>query len=260
MRDLVDRGFAFKRDRENPCLEIGYIGKTRGQVRDMDVSHVQRPLTLNVSAGVASTHSLSRVAYESAAAAGRNTSTMEAGFEAVVEPRSRTQEGHRRSDVRRFSNEEMINVYNEIERDMNELKNNIGRRINPNDVEAMRIWRERMKSTKKKTLEDIEEKASQLAEAAQRIRDKTYAGARVIEIAPIAEVSANSLDMSANRADRSAVLGFTCIKLTAESSTQVEPGREGKKKKKANKTVKVKKERRGDDDEIAKNKTRQTQD
>jgi len=32
----------------------------------------------------------------------------------------------------------------------------------------------------------------------------------------------------------------------------VEPGREGKEKKKADKTVKVKKERRGDDDEIAK--------
>jgi len=46
MKDLVDRGFAFKRDRDNICPEIGYIGETRGQVRDMDVSHVQRPLTL----------------------------------------------------------------------------------------------------------------------------------------------------------------------------------------------------------------------
>jgi len=39
---------------------------------------------------------------------------MEAGFEAVVEPRGRTREGHRRSDVRGFSNEEMINVYDEL--------------------------------------------------------------------------------------------------------------------------------------------------
>jgi len=167
----------------------------------MDVSHVQRPLTLNSTDGVrpfvASTHGLTPVAYESAAAAGRNTGTMEAEFEVVVEPRSKTREGHRRSDVRGFSNEEMINVYDELERDMNELKNNIGRRINPDDVEAMHAWRKRMRSTKKKIFEDIEEKASQPAEAAQRIRDRTYAGGRVIEIAPIAEVSANNLDVSA---------------------------------------------------------------
>jgi len=76
MKQLVERGFAFKHGREDPCPEIGYIGETRGQVRDMDVSHVQRPLTLSVSAGVASTHGLTPVAYESAAAAaGRNIST-----------------------------------------------------------------------------------------------------------------------------------------------------------------------------------------
>jgi len=138
MRDLVDRGFAFRRDRENLYPESDRIGKTRGQVRDMDVSHVQRPLTFNVSAGVASTHGLTPVAYESATAAGCNSGTMEAGFEAVVEPRSRTREGHRRSDVRGFSNEEMINVYDAHERDMNELKNNIGRGTDPNNVEAMR--------------------------------------------------------------------------------------------------------------------------
>jgi len=77
---------------------------------------------------------------------------------------------------------------------MNELKNNIGRRINPNDVDAMRAWRERTRNTKERTLEDIEERASQLSEAAIRIRDRTYAGARVIEIAPIAEISTNDYD------------------------------------------------------------------
>jgi len=70
MKELVERGFAFKRGREDPCPKIGYIRETRGQVRDMDVSHVQRPLTHSVSAGVASTHGLTPVAYESAA--GRN--------------------------------------------------------------------------------------------------------------------------------------------------------------------------------------------
>jgi len=67
MRDLIDRGFAFKRDRDNPRPEVGNMGDTRDPVRDLDVSHVHRPLTLNVSAGVAS------VAYESATAAGRNS-------------------------------------------------------------------------------------------------------------------------------------------------------------------------------------------
>jgi len=129
---------------------------------------------------------------------------------------------------------------------MNELKNNIGRRISPNDGEALRAWRERIGSTKERTLEDMEERASQLADAAQRIRDSTYAGARVIEIAPITEASANNLDASATRTDRSAILGSTCVKLTAESSTQVEPGRKGKE---AEKIVKIKKERRGGGDD-----------
>jgi len=66
----------------------------------------------------------------------------------------------------------MINVYDELERDMNELKNNIGRKIYPNDVEAILAWREIMRSTRERTLEDIEERASQLAEAAQKIRDR----------------------------------------------------------------------------------------
>jgi len=176
MKEFVERGFAIRRRRDQPCPEVGYIGETCAQVRDMDVSHVQRTLTLSVSAGVASTHGLSPVAYELVAAAGRNTGTMKAGFEAVVEPRSITRERHKRSDVRGFSNEEMLMAYDELERDMNEIKNNIGRRINPNDTEAMRAWRERMRSTKERTLEDIEERASQLAEAAQRISDRTYAG------------------------------------------------------------------------------------
>jgi len=108
-----------------------------------------------------------------------------------------------------------------------------------------------MKSTNERTLEDIEERASQLAEAAQRIRDRTYAGARVIEIAPIAEVIANNPNAWINPADRSAQTGTTGIKPSAELS-QVEPENERKEKMKADKTVKVKKESRGADDDNAK--------
>jgi len=73
MIELVERGFAIKSRREHIDTEFDYMRDSRGQVRDMDVSHVQRPLTHNVSAGVASTHGLTPVAYESAAAAGRKT-------------------------------------------------------------------------------------------------------------------------------------------------------------------------------------------
>jgi len=64
MRDLVERGFAIKRGREHPRTEIGYIGETRAQVCDTDVSHVQRPLALSVSTGIASTHGLTPVSYD----------------------------------------------------------------------------------------------------------------------------------------------------------------------------------------------------
>jgi len=121
----------------------------------------------------------------------------------------------------------MLMAYDELERDMNELKNNIGRRINPNDTEAMRAWRECMRSTKERTLEDIEERASQLAEAALIIRDRTYAGTRVIEIVPIAEVSVNNYDARVNRGEGSAQAGSSC-KIPSAETRQVEPENERK--------------------------------
>jgi len=72
MRELVERGYAIKRDRQDLYQEIGYLGETRVLVRDLDVSHVQRPLTSQVSAGVASTHGLTPATQESVTAAGRN--------------------------------------------------------------------------------------------------------------------------------------------------------------------------------------------
>jgi len=68
MQDLVRRGFAIRRERE-----IDHVGDTRVQFHDMDVSHVQRPLTLSVSAGVASTHGLTLATLETVTAAGRNS-------------------------------------------------------------------------------------------------------------------------------------------------------------------------------------------
>jgi len=42
MKELVERGYAIKRDSDYPCPERGYLGETRAQVPDLDVSHVQR--------------------------------------------------------------------------------------------------------------------------------------------------------------------------------------------------------------------------
>jgi len=75
MKDLVERGFAIKRGRERSWTELGNIGEICAQVRDTDVSHVQRPLALNVSTGVSSTHGLTPATLESVTAAGRNNCT-----------------------------------------------------------------------------------------------------------------------------------------------------------------------------------------
>jgi len=105
MQDLVRRGFAIRRDRK-----IDQIGDAHVQFHDMDVSHLQCPLALNLPAGVAPTHGLTAVTQELATARGRNTGTTEAGFGAVGETRSTTRGGTRRPDVRASSNEEMLNA------------------------------------------------------------------------------------------------------------------------------------------------------
>jgi len=72
MRELVQRGYAIRRDSEHPDLEWGHPGETPALVRDLDVFHVQRPLTLTASAGPASTHGLTPATQSLVTAAGRN--------------------------------------------------------------------------------------------------------------------------------------------------------------------------------------------
>jgi len=114
------------------------------------------------------------------------------GFKAVVEPRGARRGLSKRSDVCGLSNEEMLLAYDELEREMCELRNNIRRRINPNDPEALHAWRERVESARSESYSDIEKRASQLAEAAGRVRDRQYASASVIGIAPMRETEANA--------------------------------------------------------------------
>jgi len=68
---------------------------------------------------------------------------------------------------------------------MRELRNNLGKRVESSNTETIRAWRTRTRDAKERKLGDLEERALQLAVAADRIRERTYAGARVIEIGPI---------------------------------------------------------------------------
>jgi len=64
----------------------------------------------------------------------------------VVEPRSARKESFRRSGGdRELTNDEIQIAYDELEREMNELRNNPGRRVNPSDTEVMNARRERVK-------------------------------------------------------------------------------------------------------------------
>jgi len=72
MRELIGQGFAIKRGREQEIPESSQIREPRVQFRDLDVSHIQRPLTVSVSAGIASTHGLTMATLETVTAAGRN--------------------------------------------------------------------------------------------------------------------------------------------------------------------------------------------
>jgi len=71
MRELIERGFAIKSGRGHLSPDLDYPGTSRAPVCDTDVSHVQRPLTCNMLAGVASTHGLTLSTNEPVTAAGR---------------------------------------------------------------------------------------------------------------------------------------------------------------------------------------------
>jgi len=73
MRELIGQGFAIKRGREQENPELSQLREPRAQFRDSEVSHVQRPLALSVSAGIASTHGLTTATLESVPAGDRNS-------------------------------------------------------------------------------------------------------------------------------------------------------------------------------------------
>jgi len=114
------------------------------------------------------------------------------GLEVVAEPRSTRAEFSRRAGGREISSEEMLIAYRELEREMNELRNNIGRKTYSSDTGILSAWREHVETSRAEAYGDLETRAAILADAAERGRERRYDGARVIEVAPIRETPANA--------------------------------------------------------------------
>jgi len=122
-------------------------------------------------------------------------------FEGVAEPRGNRRDTYKKANGQELTDEEMIRAYDELEREMRERKNNIGKRIKSGDTEAINAWRPRVRDVRERTSGDIEERAIQLAMAAERIRERTYASERVIEITPIRDTSADKPSAEGERVE-----------------------------------------------------------
>jgi len=165
----------------------------------MDTSQLRHPLRQDSTNGATSTHGLNLTERETSQGQNHNIGTAEVGFEVVAEPRSARAELSRRAGGRELSSEEMLIAYGELEREMNELRNNIGRRTNTGDMGALSAWRERVKISRAETYGDIESRAAILADAAVRVRERQYGGTRVLEVAPIRESTAHAIDAPEGR-------------------------------------------------------------
>jgi len=114
------------------------------------------------------------------------------GSEVVAEPRSVRAEASRRTKGREMSSEEMLIAYEELEREMNELRNSIGKKTNPSDSEALSAWKERVEISRTEAYNNLEVRTVKLADVAERAQGRRYGGARIIEVAPIRESTANA--------------------------------------------------------------------
>jgi len=129
-----------------------------------------------------------------------------------------------------LTDKEMIRAYDELERAMHELRNNLGKRVGLSDPEAINAWQTRARDTKEKRSSNIEEKALQLAVAAERIRERTYAGVRVTEVAPICEAKTDRQGAHTERVEPVATLSNIEKKSNGENrrvkieEVKMEPG------------------------------------
>jgi len=89
----------------------------------------------------------------------------------------------RQGGARELTNDEIRIANDELEREMNELRNSTERKVNPSDTEVMNAWRERVEIARAEAYGDLEKRAAKLAESAGRVQERYYAGAQVIEVA-----------------------------------------------------------------------------
>jgi len=190
-RECVEQGLAISRKKHSRRADRSCEDRDPALICNMDTANVHYPLAQIVPAGKTFTHGRIPVCGEIVTGQIRNNGTSQVEFEGVSEPRGNIRKAYKTVDARELTDEEIIRAYDELEREMRELKNNIRKRIEAGDTEAINAWRTRVRGAREKTSGDIEERAMQLEMAAEKIRKRTYAGARVIEIAPIHDTSAD---------------------------------------------------------------------
>jgi len=138
----------------------------------MDISSVRLPLVNEALPEEPSTRGLSLTGAENVVVKILNLGTR-SGVEGIAEPRGGRREARKNVDLRELTNEEMVRAYNDLEREMRELRNNLGKRVESSNTETIRAWRTGTREAKEKKSEDIEEKALLLSVKADRIRKRT---------------------------------------------------------------------------------------
>jgi len=116
----------------------------------------------------------------------------EVGLEAVAESRSARTEVSKRAGGRELSNEEMMIAYAELEREMNEQRNNIVRKNNPSERETLNARRERVEFSRAEAYGNLEPRTAEVAATTERGRERRYGGARLIEVVSTREPAANA--------------------------------------------------------------------
>jgi len=256
-RELVNQGLASVKRKRRIIIAKSSSVHDRGVGSIMDTSNVRHPSRYETSIGDTSTHGMLTAGAEFAICQNHNIGTAEVGLE-VVEPRSARRESSRRQQgEQETTNDEMRTAYDKLEREMNELRNNMGKRTNPSDTEIMNAWRERVEFARAEAFGDLKERASKLAESARRVRERRYAGARVIEVTPVREVAPNVNAADAQGGSTTTGVHKTC----GEMSERAEISRRQTKTLKTepeneNKTIKKeRKEKIGRSDTKAKSRT-----
>jgi len=158
-RDLVSRGLAIVKRKRRTVTTQADGEQERFLDSNMDTFNVRHPSRRGASIGDTSTHGPAIAGNETASSQNQNIGTVEVGLE-VVEPRSAGREVLRRAGGdRELTSDEMRMAYDELEREMCQLRNNMGRRVNPSDTEVMNAWKERVEVARAEAFGDLEKRA-----------------------------------------------------------------------------------------------------